>query len=84
MAYDTSAVDDSDRGVTVPMNESWRVGAGATYQWNQKTDINFSWDLVWMGDMSVDKTKALSGQRLAGEYSSAWIQTLGGSVTWRF
>lgn len=84
MAYDTSAVDDADRGVTVPMNDTWRVGTGATYHWDQKTDINVSWDLIWMGDMSVDQTKSLSGQRLAGEFSSAWIQTVGGSVTWRF
>jgi long-chain fatty acid transport protein len=84
VAYDTSAVSDSNRTVTVPMGETWRVGTGATYAVDQSTDLNLSWDLVWMGDMSVEQTKPLSGKRLAGQYSNAWIQSVTGNMTWRF
>ncbi len=84
MAYDSSAVSDSDRTVTMPMGEVWRLGTGATYQWDQNTDINVSWGLAWMGDMPADQTKELSGERLSGEYGNAWIQSVSGSATWRF
>ena len=84
VAYDSSAVSDSARTVTMPMGASWRLGTGATYRLDKDTDLNFSWDLIWLGDMPVDQTKSLSGERLSGEYRNAWIQTLAGSMTWRF
>lgn len=37
-----------------------------------------------MGDMPVEQSKPLSGERLAGEYRNAWIQTLTANMTWRF
>jgi long-chain fatty acid transport protein len=84
VAYDTSAVSDSNRTVTVPMGDTWRVGTGATYAVDQNTDLNLSWDLVWMGDLPAEQSKSLSGERLSGQYSNAWIQTVTGNMTWRF
>ena len=84
VAYDSSAVSDSNRTVTVPMAESWRLATGATYALNKDTDINVSWALVWLGDMPVDQTKSLSGDRISGQFDSAWIQAVTGNMTWRF
>lgn len=84
VAYDTSAVSDAKRTVTLPMAEAWRVGTGATYALDQNTDLNLSWDLVWMGDMPVDQSKSLSGERLSGQYDNVWIQSLTANATWRF
>ena len=82
VAYDSSAVSDSDRSVIVPMNESWRVATGATYALNKDTDVNVSWAMVWLGDMPVQQTKA-SGNQLSGQFDNAWIQALTGNMTWR-
>jgi long-chain fatty acid transport protein len=84
IAYDTSAVSDSNRTVTVPMGDSWRLGTGATYALDKSTDLNLSWDLIWMGDMPVEQSKTLSGERISGQYDAAWIQTITGNATWRF
>ena len=84
VAYDSSAVSDSNRTVTVPMAESWRLATGATYALNKDTDINVSWAMVWLGDMPVDQTKSLSGDRISGQFDSAWIQAVTGNMTWRF
>ncbi len=84
VAYDTSAVSDSSRTVTVPMGEQWRLGTGVTYALDKSTDLNLSWDVIWMGDLPVDQSKKLSGERLSGQYDAAWIQTLTGNATWRF
>jgi long-chain fatty acid transport protein len=48
------------------------------------TDLNLGWDFVWMGDMPVDQSKRLSGDRVSGQFSSAWIQSVTGNMTWRF
>lgn len=84
LAYDTAAVSDANRGVILPTGATWRLGTGATYSLDQNTDVNLSWDLIWMGDMPVEQSKPLSGERLAGEYRHAWIQTLTANMTWRF
>lgn len=84
LAYDSAAVSDSNRTVTVPMGSTWRMGTGATYSLDENTDLNLSWDLIWMGNMPVDQSKSLSGERLSGQYDNAWIQTLAGNATWRF
>ena len=84
LAYDTAAVSDANRGVILPTGSTWRLGTGATYSLDQNTDVNLSWDLIWMGDMPVEQSKKLSGERLAGEYRNAWIQTLTANMTWRF
>ncbi|WP_258537957.1 MULTISPECIES: OmpP1/FadL family transporter, partial [unclassified Pseudomonas] len=63
VAYDSSAVTDSNRSVVVPMNESWRIATGATYALNENTDVNVSWAMVWLGDMPVDQAKSVSGNR---------------------
>lgn len=84
VAYDTSAVSDSNRTLTVPMADAWRFATGFTYSLDKATDLNFSWVAVWMGDMPVDQQKPLSGERVSGEFSNAWIQALTGNMTWRF
>jgi long-chain fatty acid transport protein len=84
VAYDTSAVSDSNRTLTVPMGDAWRFATGLTYSLDQDTDLNFSWVAVWMGDMPVDQQKPLTGERVSGEFSNAWIQALTGNMTWRF
>lgn len=84
LAYDSSAVSDSNRTFTVPMGESWRIATGATYALNKDTDVNVSWAMVWLGDMPVDQTKSVSGNRTSGQFDNAWIQALTANMTWRF
>ncbi|MDR6609750.1 outer membrane protein transport protein [Pseudomonas synxantha] len=84
VAYDSSAVSDSNRSVVVPMSESWRLATGATYALNKDTDVNVSWAMVWLGDMPVDQSKSASGDRISGQFDSAWIQAVTGNMTWRF
>jgi long-chain fatty acid transport protein len=84
VAYDSSAVSDSNRSVVVPMSESWRIATGATYALNENTDVNVSWAMVWLGDMPVDQAKAVSGNRISGQFDNAWIQAINGNMTWRF
>lgn len=84
VAYDSSAVSDSNRTFTMPMGESWRIATGATYALNKDTDVNVSWVMNWLGDMPVDQTKSVSGNRTSGQFDNNWIQALSGNMTWRF
>lgn len=83
VGYDSSAVDDEDRSVTVPMAESWRFATGLTHALDEQTELNLSYVLVWMGDMPVSQDKP-NGTRVSGGFDDAWIQALSTSATWRF
>lgn len=84
ISYDSSAVSDNNRTVIMPMAESWRIATGATYALNKDADANVSWAMIWIGDMPVDQTKAVSGKRISGQFDSAWIQAVTANMTWRF
>ena len=87
VAYDSSAVSDSNRSWSLPMTDTWRLGTGLTYALDKETDINFSYSLIWMGDMSVSQTKSLPVRdpaQVSGGFDNAWLQAVSSSMTWRF
>lgn len=83
VAYDSSAVDDSDRTVDVPMGDAWRFATGVNYALDKDTDVHLSYTLIWMGDMSVEQTKN-NGKSVSGEYRNAALHVIGGGMVWRF
>ncbi|WP_417661299.1 OmpP1/FadL family transporter [Pseudomonas sp.] len=83
VGYDSSAVDDKDRTVDVPVGEAWRLATGFNYQVDETLSVNMNYTLIWMGDMSVDQSKR-NGETLSGEYKNAAIHVIGGGATWRF
>lgn len=85
--YDSSPVDDKDRTLTVPMGESWRFGTGLTYSLDKQTDVNLSYELVWLGSMSVEQENSRPStepKRISGAFENSWIQALSASGNWRF
>ncbi|WP_295037475.1 OmpP1/FadL family transporter [Salinicola sp.] len=84
IAYDSSAVKNGNRTLDNPMNEAWRLATGLNYRWDESLDLTLNYTFIYLGDMDVDQTKAISGQRVSGRYSSAYLNVIGGGVRWRF
>lgn len=84
LGYDTSMVDDSDRTVDMPVNDTWRIATGFNYQVEEGLDLHAAYTLIWMGDMDVEQTKSRSGNSVSGTYKNAAIHAVGGGATWRF
>jgi long-chain fatty acid transport protein len=83
VAYDTSAVDDANRTVTLPMGEAYRIGVGALWKYSQSLDFNAAYEFMWCGDMSVNQTSAYRGD-MVGSYDNAWFSFVTVNMTWRF
>jgi len=84
-AYDTSAVDDEARTVTLPMGEAWRFGLGAQYQLSSAVSVGAACTFMWLGDMSVDQGNDVSLRgRISGSYDDAWFAVTTLSLTWNF
>lgn len=85
VAYDTSAVEDEDRTVMLPMGETWRFGLGAQYQVSQAINLGAAYTFMWAGDMSVDQGDDLSLRgRVSGSYDRAWFSIASVYLTWKF
>ena len=84
MAYDSSAVSDSNRTVTVPMGENWRFGLGAQYALKQNLTLGFDYELLWIGDMPVDQSRGPLAGTVAGQYSNAYFEFFALNLTWKF
>ncbi|MDT4855217.1 hypothetical protein FQZ97_895590 [compost metagenome] len=66
------------------MNETWRFATGVNYQLEEGMDLNFSYALLWLGDMDVDQQKRSGDVRVSGEYRNAALHIISGGVVWRF
>ena len=85
VAFDSSAVTDENRTVTVPMGQGWRFGLGAQYQLSQAVNIGGAYTFMWVGDMSVDQGTAGGWRgRVSGSYDSAWFSIATINLTWKF
>jgi len=85
VAYDTSAVKDEHRTVTLPMGKAWRLGLGAQYQLNEALNLGLAYTFLWAGDMSVDQGADASVRgRVSGSFNDAWFSFITLNLTWRF
>jgi long-chain fatty acid transport protein len=84
LAYDSSAVDDDKRTVTVPMGEAWRFALGAQYAVNPAMTVGFAYEFVWGGDMSVDQNRGPLAGRVAGDYSNTSFNFFALNLTWKY
>ena len=83
IAYDSSAVDDDKRSVTVPMGEVWGFALGAQYAINPNLTLGAAYEFAWLGDMPVDQSKPLSG-RVVGDFSDSSFSFLALNLKWTY
>lgn len=84
VGYDSSAVEDQHRTVSLPMGEQWRFGLGAQHQFSPTFSVGLACTFMWAGDMSVDQGSDLSLRgRVSGSYDDAWFAISSLSLTWK-
>jgi len=84
-AYDSAAVDDENRTVTLPMGAAWRFGFGAQYQISKSLNLGLAQTFMWLGDLGVDQGSDLSLRgRVSGSYDDSWFSITSLNLTWVF
>jgi long-chain fatty acid transport protein len=83
VAYDSSAVSDENRTVTVPMGTALRAGVGVQWRVSKSVTLGAAYEFMWAGDMSVDQgsNTDLRG-RVAGSYDNSSFSFLTLSLNW--
>jgi long-chain fatty acid transport protein len=81
-SYDSSPVDDDDRTLDLPFDETYKLSASYAWRGEGKFDYALGGSLVYLGDASVDQTN--QGVRVKGEYDTNLILFLGGTLRYEF
>jgi long-chain fatty acid transport protein len=84
VAYDSSAVDDNKRTVTLPMGQAWRFGLGTQYAFSQALSLGASYELVWGANMPVDQNRGPLAGRVAGDYNNTSFNFFALNLSWKF
>ena len=83
VAYDSSAVDDANRTLSLPMGESYRFGLGARWQVSQKLNFGAAYEFMWAGTMPVVQDSVYRG-RVAGAFEDAYFCFASVDLCWKF
>ncbi len=84
IAYDTSAVDDDKRTVTLPMGAAWRFGLGTQYAFSQALSLGAAYELAWAANMPVDQDRGPLAGRVAGSYNNTSFNFFVLNLSWKF
>lgn len=85
LAYDSSAVDDANRTVTLPVGEAWRFGAGAQYALDEQLTLGLAYTFLWAGDMPVNQGSPTSRRGLVtGSFEGASFSFINLNANYRF
>ena len=82
-AYDSSAVSDANRTVSLPMGETYRFGVGGQWEVSRAITLGAAYQLAWIGDLPVSQESLYRG-RLSGTYEDARLSFFTANLTWRF
>jgi long-chain fatty acid transport protein len=82
-AYDSSMIDDEQRGPTLPVGETWRFGVGGQYAWSQRLTLSGAYELAWGGDLPMDVQRGQSN-RVSGTYRDTAMHAIMLGLDWKF
>jgi long-chain fatty acid transport protein len=81
--YDSSAVSDANRTLSLPMGEAYRFGLGAQWQVSQAIILGAAYEFMWGGNMPVTQDSAYRG-RVSGSFENSWFSFFDLNLTWTF
>lgn len=84
VSYDSSAIDDGNRSVTLPIGEIFGVALGARYALNANTTLGAAYQFAVFGDMPVDQERGPLAGRVTGDFKDTTFQFLALNLTWAY
>ena len=80
--YSSSPVDDADRIILLPVDESWTLSLGVAHNVTKDLTASLGGAVVFSGSGKVDNID--QGVQFSGKFDTNVAIALGGSVQWRF
>lgn len=81
-AYDSSMVSAANRSIALPVGATYKWGLGANWLMNEKVKLGFSYELSYMGDMSISQNRGPLAGQLTGAYKDAIMHFFAFTLNW--
>ncbi len=86
IAYDSSAVDDANRSVTVPMGQIWGFALGAQYAITPSLTLGAAYEFAWLGDMPSNQVRGIGpfANTVAGKFVDSSFSFIALNLKWTY
>jgi long-chain fatty acid transport protein len=81
-AYDSSMVTDANRSVALPVGATYKFGMGTNWLKSPKVKLGFSYELVYVGDMSISQFRGPLAGQVSGEYKDVMMHFFAFTMNW--
>jgi len=82
LAYDSSMVSAANRSVALPVGATYKWGLGANWLKSPNVKLGFSYEVSYMGDMSVNQNRGPLAGQLTGAYKDAMMHFFAFTLNW--
>lgn len=84
VAYDSSMMDDDQRGPALPVGDTWRFGLGGQYAYNAKVTVSGAYELAWDGNPPMNVSRGPVAGTVSGEYKDVAIHVFDMTLNYKF
>jgi long-chain fatty acid transport protein len=81
-AYDSSMVSDANRSIALPTAATYKFGLGANWLKSPKVKLGFSYELAYVGDMSINNNRGFLAGQVTGEYKDVMMHFFALTLNW--
>jgi long-chain fatty acid transport protein len=82
LAYDSSMVSAANRSIALPTGATYKWGLGANWLKSPNVKLGFSYEVSYMGDMSINQNRGLLAGQLTGAYKDAMMHFFAFTMNW--
>jgi long-chain fatty acid transport protein len=81
-AYDSSMVTAANRQLVLPVGATYKFGMGANWLMSPKIKLGFSYELSYIGDMSVNQNRGPLAGQVTGEFKDVMLHFFAFTLNW--
>jgi long-chain fatty acid transport protein len=81
-AYDSSMVSAANRSLDLPAGATYKFGMGTQWQYSPKIKLGFSYELSYIGDMSVSQNRGPFAGQVTGEFKDTMAHFFAFTLNW--
>jgi len=81
-AYDSSMVSNANRSLALPTGATYKFGLGANWLKSPKVKLGFSYELVYMGDLSISQNRGELAGQVTGEFKDTMLHFFAFTMNW--
>ena len=81
-AYDSSMVSAANRSISLPVGATYKWGLGANWLMSEKIKLGLSYEVSYMGDLSINQNRSQQAGQVTGAYKDAMIHFFAFTMNW--